>query len=156
MRNALIAVMAALTFTGGISVAPVADAQPRHRPGYGGGYGGGYRPPAPPPGQYYYNGRWVDQNDWRDRRDRDWDRRDRWDRRYRRDRRDNDGQALAAGLIGFALGAAIIGSQQERQKAYDRRGDTSHIGQCRARYRSYDASSDTYLGNDGYRHYCKL
>jgi hypothetical protein len=32
----------------------------------------------------------------------------------------------------------------------------SHIDRCEARYRSYDAETDTFLGYDGERHYCNL
>ncbi len=76
--------------------------------------------------------------------------------RERRDRRDNDaGVALAAGILGFALGAAVIGSQNDRTYYDSRRGDRSWIASCQRRYRSFDPSSGTYLGNDGYRRYCR-
>lgn len=29
-----------------------------------------------------------------------------------------------------------------------------HVDWCRARYRSYNPQTDTFLGYDGYRHYC--
>jgi hypothetical protein len=85
----------------------------------------------------------VDRNNFDRRRD-DW----------RRDRRGNDGDALAAGIIGFALGAAIVGSQNESQYTYERRDDRRHRAACTRTYRSYDWRSNTYLGPDGYRHYC--
>jgi len=34
-------------------------------------------------------------------------------------------------------------------------GGYSHVTACEARYRSYDPRSDTFLGYDGYRHYCR-
>lgn len=38
---------------------------------------------------------------------------------------------------------------------YRNRGN-SHVRACLARYRSYDPSTDTYLGNDGRRHRCNV
>ena len=75
-------------------------------------------------GQYYYNGRWVDSGEWR-RHDSE---RDEWARSYRgrddyrdnyrrRHHHDDDSSAIAAGIIGFALGAAIVGSQQDAARA---------------------------------------
>jgi hypothetical protein len=57
---------------------------------------------------------------------------------------------MAAGIFGFVAGAmagaaASAGSQ-----------GSSHVARCEARYRSYDARSDTYLGYDGVRHRCTL
>ncbi len=56
---------------------------------------------------------------------------------YRRRHRDNDA-ALAAGVVGFALGAAIAGSAQPR----------GYSPRC-YRYRSFDPYSGTYIGYDG-------
>jgi hypothetical protein len=134
-------IMSAGLFAGAAMAPAPAAAQPYP---YGGpGYYG--------PSYYYYNGRWVDQRRWEAQRDREW-RRNSYNR-YRRDRGDNT-DALAAGIIGFALGAAILGSQNDASRAYGYRSDRQHIASCRARYRSYDAASNTFLGNDGYRHYC--
>ncbi len=108
-----------------------------------------HQPPGPP--QYYYNGRWIDQSDWQNRGDE----RARWARNHERrhGRRDHhDSSSLAAGIIGFALGAAIVGSQQDVDKA--RRADRRWDDICARRYRSYDRFSRTYLGRDGLRHYC--
>ena len=33
-------------------------------------------------------------------------------------------------------------------------GSSAHVHWCLNRYRSYDPSSDTFLGYDGYRHRC--
>jgi len=116
------------------------------------------RPPPPPPGApyggpqtYYYNGRWVGPDEW----NRHSYERDRWARNYnRRHRHDDDtGATLAAGIIGFALGAAIVGSQQQAERA--RSADRSFDEACARRYRSYDQHSRTYLGYDGLRHYCQ-
>jgi len=94
---------------------------------------------------------------------RDWNRnRDRWDdaryhRWYERHRYDPDfhefGPAdAAAAIFGFAAGAAagaITGS-------INGAAEGSHETACAARYRSYDPASDTFMGNDGYRHECRL
>ncbi len=101
--------------------------------------------------QYYYNGRWVDQNEWQ-RRDSE---RQRWARNHQRRRgnyKSDDNSSLVAGIVGFALGAAIVGSQQDADQA--RNADRSGIDNCARRFRSYDRNSRTYLGNDGLRHYC--
>ncbi len=140
LTRLIAALMAAGTFAGAALTAAPALAQPYP---YGGpGYYG--------PSRYYYNGRWVDQRRWEAQREREW-RRNNYNR-YRRDRGNSD--ALAAGIIGFALGAAILGSQNDASRAYGYRGDRQHIASCRARYRSYDAASNTFMGNDGYRRYC--
>lgn len=129
--------------------ADMAMAQPRP-------YGEGHRPYPQEQQQYrgqnyYYNGRWIDQDEWQRRGNE----RERWVRKHQRrhghDDRD-DSSALVAGIIGFALGAAIVGSQQEAEQA--RRADRSWDDACARRYRSYDRNSRTYLGHDGLRHYC--
>lgn len=70
---------------------------------------------------------------------------------YRHDRGGDDGAgaAVAAGIIGLAVGAMAAGAARN---AY--RGD-SHVRWCLNRYRSYDPDSDTYVGYDGRRHYCR-
>lgn len=103
-----------------------------------------YARQAPPPG-------W-DQQTWRYRQQyeqrhpnqrRDWNRKD-----------DNSG-ALVAGILGFVLGAAIAGSQQDQERAHTKLSDREWVTSCARKYRSFDANSGTYLGNDGLRHYCK-
>jgi hypothetical protein len=112
-----------------------------------------------------YRGRYGDRGRYRDRR---FDRRDAfrdrryWDRRYGRgyyDRhyggyRRDDGAAVAAGFLGFVLGAAIAGSANDRSYAQSHMGDAQWAASCAQRYRSFDPQSGTYLGYDGYRHYC--
>ena len=87
---------------------------------------------------------------------RDWDHnRHRWDeshyQRWYRDHHRHDGfdaQDAAAALFGFA--ASMMGS------ALTSGATNSHVAACQRRFRSYDVSSDTYLGYDGQRHYCRL
>lgn len=64
---------------------------------------------------------------------------------------------VAAGLFGFAVGAAIV-SGMNRDSGYDRYDSDfdDHVAACEARYRSYSAESDTFLGYDGLRHRCTL
>ncbi len=104
-------------------------------------------------GQYYYNGRWVDSGEWQ----RHSDERDQWANRYQRRRGHRDNQdaskSVLAGIIGFALGAAIVGSQQQADRA--RTADQSFDARCAKKYRTYDRSSRTFKGNDGLRHYCQ-
>ena len=86
-----------------------------------------------------------------------WDRRQGrgyYDRTYGRERHDN-GSAVAAGFLGFVLGAAIAGSATDRDQAAARLNDPAWTASCASRYRSFDAHSGTYLGNDGLRHYCQ-
>lgn len=138
-----------------VMLAQTAAAQPRP-------YGDAWR--APPPrdaghrhdgyqgDRYYYNGRWVDAQEWR-RHDRE---RDRWAQDYQRrrgHRDDDDTTALIAGILGFALGAAIVGSADQANHAQT--ADRSWDSYCARKYRSYDPRSRTYLGYDGLRHYCQ-
>ncbi len=113
------------------------------------GHPGRQPPPSQQGGQYYYNGRWVDQNEWQ----RHGAERDRWAQRYQQRKPHSDSTALVAGILGFALGAAIVGSQQQAAKA--RTADQSWDAYCAKKYRSYDRHSRTYLGADGLRHYCQ-
>lgn len=100
--------------------------------------------------QHYYNGRWVDSTEWQ----RHGAEQDRWaSRNQQRQRRGSDGSSLLSGIIGFALGAAIVGSQQQVRHALT--ADDSWDRQCEAKYRSYDRNSRTYMGYDGNRHYCE-
>lgn len=105
-------------------------------------------------GQHYYNGRWVDSTEWQ----RHSSERDRWASRYQQRRGTHyryhsDSSGLVLGIIGFALGAAIVGSQQQAQHAQS--ADDSWDNRCAAKYHSYDRNSRTYLGYDGARHYCQ-
>ena len=61
------------------------------------------------------------------------------------------GIGIAAGVGGFVLGSLL--SQQPRTVYVE---EDVHIRRCYARYASYDAGSNTYIGYDGYPHYCRL
>jgi hypothetical protein len=101
------------------------------------------------------NNRSHDRDAFRDRHY--WDRRHGrgyYERTYGRERRD-ESDAVAAGFLGFVLGAAIAGSTAEQDNARNRMNDQNWANSCSRRYRSYDPRSGTYLGNDGYRHYCR-
>lgn len=61
---------------------------------------------------------------------------------------------VAAGIFGFAVGAAIVGSMNRNVDRYD--GFDGHVAACEARYRSYNAETDMFLGYDGRYHRCNL
>lgn len=137
--------------------ADLAAAQPGYPPPPPPGGHVGRPPPAPyqaNPQRYYYNGRWVGPDEW-GRRSYE---RERWARNYERRHRDrdrdhDDSSALIAGIVGFALGAAIVGSMEQADHARTAGGDWDSY--CARKYRSYDRRSRTYLGGDGLRHYCQ-
>ena len=78
------------------------------------------------------------------------------------------GAAIAGGIFGFALGA--LASQQNDYPQYyypsapyppvvyapqyPAYAQNSHVAWCEQNYRSYNPGTDTYLGYDGYYHYC--
>ncbi|MEM9206145.1 MAG: BA14K family protein [Pseudomonadota bacterium] len=90
-------------------------------------------------------------------------------RRYhgRRYRRGNDvGAAVAAGIIGLAVGAAIANSHQPRRAHRATRAHRAYNGRpkpytgawyryCAAKYRSFDAASGTFLSYSGVRKLCR-
>lgn len=133
---------------------PLAQPRSDHGPGRSQHYDQGRGRDAARPSQdrYYYNGRWVDDQEWQ----RHNDERERWARDYqqRRGARDNDkSTAIIAGILGFALGAAIVGSSKQAEHA--RTADEKWDDYCAKKYRSYDRRSRTYMGNDGLRRYCQ-
>lgn len=66
------------------------------------------------------------------------------------------GIGIAAGVGGFVLGS-LLNQQQPRTVYVDEdEGGSWHVRRCLNRYSSYDPYSDTYVGYDGYRHYCHL
>lgn len=87
-----------------------------------------------------------DCRDWRDHRH-SWNE-DRYNRWYRDHRHEFGPADAAAALFGFVAGAAA--------GAINGAANGSHRAACEARYRSYDWRSDTFLGYDGKRHYCRL
>jgi hypothetical protein len=148
LTKTLAAALAAATFMGAAITAAPAIAQPRAygSPEYGQYYGPGYGSQE----RYYYNGQWVDQNSWQAQRDREFQR----NRRARDYNNRSGNDATAAAIIGFALGAAILGTQADARTSYGYAQDRNHGRMCARKYRGYDMRSNTYLGRDGYRHYC--
>jgi len=71
------------------------------------------------------------------------------------DRRNDHSDAIIAGVLGFALGAAIAGSSQDKDRVEPRLNDPDWIAYCARKYRSFDPRSGTYLGRDGLRRYCQ-
>jgi hypothetical protein len=67
---------------------------------------------------------------------------------------DNAGAAVAGGILGFILGAAIAGSSSDRDYYNAHRNDRGWRTRCRQSYSNFDHRNGTYLGSDGYRHYC--
>ena len=65
--------------------------------------------------------------------------------------------ALLAGAGGFILGT-IVGSEHRRHSRVIYVDDrfSTHEERCMMRYRTYDPRSDTYIGYDGYEHFCRL
>lgn len=74
------------------------------------------------------------------------------DGRY--ERQDAAGAAIAGGIIGFILGAAIAGSDSDRDYYNAHRNDRDWRSRCAAAHPGFDARSGTYLGPDGLRRYC--
>lgn len=75
------------------------------------------------------------------------------------------GVGIAAGVLGFMAGAMAANAASNsyyEPRYYGPRfvgpgpGWSDHEAACFDAYRSYDPDSDTYLGFDGYRHYCNL
>ena len=64
------------------------------------------------------------------------------------------GAAAAAGIIGFLMGMAIAGSSSDVDYYHAHRNDRGWQTRCRSAYRSFDGNTGTYIGQDGYRHYC--
>ncbi len=72
------------------------------------------------------------------------------------DHKDNNGNVVAAGVLGMVLGAAVADSNDHRAYYQSHMNDNDWHNRCAARYHSYDRGSGTYLGRDGKRHYCHL
>ena len=67
---------------------------------------------------------------------------------------DATGAAIAGGIIGFILGTAIAGSNSDRDYYNAHRNDREWRNRCHAAHPGFDERTGTYLGQDGYRHYC--
>lgn len=65
----------------------------------------------------------------------------------------NWGGAAAAGVIGLATGA-IIANSANQQRYYDNGYGNNYVAYCSSRYRTFDPSTGTFIGNDGYPHRC--
>jgi hypothetical protein len=90
--------------------------------------------------------------------------RDRYYGGRRHYRRHNGGAAVAAGIIGLGVGAALgAAASQPRYSerryidgpVYGGRGLTARDRYCLSRYRSYDPASGTYQPYNGPRRYCR-
>lgn len=82
-----------------------------------------------------------------------------WRRGYGYRRGPGVGAAVGAGVAGLAAGAiiggAIASSQAQTAPVVVQGGpDPELVAACARRFRSYDAASGSYLGNDGARHPC--
>ena len=73
---------------------------------------------------------------------------------YRDGRYEDSSGAAVAGILGFVLGAAIAGSASDRDYYNNHRNDYGWRNRCRSSYRSFNPDTGTYIGRDGYRHYC--
>jgi hypothetical protein len=77
------------------------------------------------------------------------------DGRYERyDSGDVAGAAIAAGILGFILGAAIAGSDDDRKHYERNRNDRDWRRRCAEAHPGFDPRSGTYPGPDGLRRYC--
>ncbi|WP_245413559.1 BA14K family protein [Mangrovicella endophytica] len=128
---------------------------------------------APAAADPYYSGHRYHGGGWGGHRYRgDWGH-----RRYYRHHHGH-GDAVAAGVVGLAAGALIGGALADRGPRYydgydgypegrvyyrpapryyiDPPVSSSHTARCEARYRTYDVRTDTFIGNDGRAHACRL
>lgn len=120
---------------------------------------------------YKEHGRDKDYYRWRKDR-RHWNDRDyrRWYEGHRR--HDDNNDAAAAAIFGLAAGAilggiaagsmappprsqATINSDAPPPAGGYRFGSAGYVSYCSSKYRSFDARSGTFMGYDGYRHYCQ-
>lgn len=72
---------------------------------------------------------------------------------YRNGRYEDDSGAAVA-ILGFVLGAAVVGSQQDHDYYYSHRNDRDWQRRCQTSYSGFDRRTGAYPGDDGYRHYC--
>jgi hypothetical protein len=67
---------------------------------------------------------------------------------------DTTGATIAGGIIGFMLGTAVAGSNNDRDYYNSHRNDRDWQNRCQMTYPNFDRGTGTYVGQDGYRHYC--
>jgi hypothetical protein len=67
---------------------------------------------------------------------------------------DAAGAAIAGGIIGFILGTAIAGSNDDRDYYNTHRNDRDWRERCARAHPGFDPRTGTYVGQDGYRRYC--
>lgn len=161
MRRKVAAALAALMMSVAVHTAP-ALAQGRDDPPPRYDYWEGRR--NPPPGHEFRNWDERDASRWDDRRrpppnwnEYEWRMRQRWLRQHGHDDDDHNAAAglIIGAILGFALGAAVVDSQEHQGYAQSRLNDPAWIAYCARKYRSFDPYTGTYLGYDGLRHYCR-
>lgn len=67
---------------------------------------------------------------------------------------DQTDAAVAGGIIGFILGAAIAGSNSDRDYYNAHRNDRDWRQRCANSHPGFDPNTGTYVGPDGLRRYC--
>lgn len=71
---------------------------------------------------------------------------------------DNNGAGIAVGILALIVGAVVINAITHHSPAADAPTPPkpSHDAACKAAYKSYQASTDSFIGRDGKRHACAL
>ncbi|MDC9822438.1 BA14K family protein [Devosia sp. ZB163] len=64
------------------------------------------------------------------------------------------GWGIGAGAVGLGVGAAIANDRYYNNNMVVI--DDNHVAACEAKYRSYNAQTDMFLGYDGQYHRCNL